>query len=145
MQEVLITKLHDFLIHNNMDLLIALQQESRVSNYINEKVDSITPLLEKLLAENIPGYMIEEQCMNELTKDLHPSKFNYIISILEEEFETDYYRFKDKGIVTYEVINLIEACRSMFESLGFTRENEDDRDLRYAVTGAVKEYLDNKQ
>jgi len=145
MQQVLIAKLHDFLIQNNIDLLITLQTESKVSSYLKDKVNSLGPLVDELLAESTPAYIIRERCMDELTKDLRPSRFNYLISVLDEEFETDYSRFEESGILTYEVINLIEVCKPVFEALGFTVENEDDRHLRYAITGAVKEYLENKQ
>ena len=145
MQQILIAKLHEYITQNNPDLLITLQQESRVSSYLKDKVEAAGPLVDELAAENIPAYIILERSMDELTKDLRPSKFNYLISVLDEEFETDYSRFKESGILTYEVINLIEVCKPVFEALGFTVENEDDKHLRYAITGVVKEYLENKQ
>lgn len=145
MQEVLIQKLHQYLTENNPDLLITLQQEEDVSDYVKEKVAAIAPILDELLAANTPAYLMQERCMDELTKELRPSKFNYLISILEEEFEPDYNRLKEGGLLTYEVINLIESCTPVFETLGFTEENENDRHLHYAITGAVKEYFENKQ
>ena len=145
MQQILIAKLHEYLTQNNIDLFISLKAENKVGAYLKDKVNSVGPLVDELLAESAPAYIIQERCMDELTKDLRPSRFNYIISILDEEFETDYNRFEESGILTYEVINLIEVCRPVFEALGFTVENEDDKHLRYAVTGAVKEYLENKQ
>lgn len=145
MQEVLIVKLHQYISENNPDLLITLQNRDYVSGYLKEKVAAIAPMLDKLLAANTPAYVIEDRCMDELTKDLRPSKFNYLTSILEEEFEPDYYQLKESGIFTYEIINLIEACMPVFETLGFAEETENDRHLRYAITGAVKEYFENKQ
>ncbi len=144
MQEVLIEKLHQYITNNNADLLIALQHEGGVSNYLKEKVAAISPVLDELLADNTPAYLIEERCMHELTRELRPSKFNYLTSILEEEFETDYYRFQENGILTYEVINLIEVCKPVFETFGFSEENESDMHLHYAVTGAIQEYLEKK-
>ncbi len=138
MQAVLIEKLHGYIIHNNLDLLISLQQEGKVSSYLQEKVATADDLLNQLQLENTP----EEQCLEFLTKDLRPSKFNYLLVALEEDFEMEYHRFKESGILTYEVINLIEACTPVFETLGFTSDHEDDRHLRYAITGAIKEYLD---
>ncbi|MES2329801.1 MAG: hypothetical protein V4539_09380 [Bacteroidota bacterium] len=144
MQAVLIEKLHGYIIHNNLDLLISLQQEGKVSSYLQEKVATADELLSQLQSLNTPPYIIEEQCLEFLTKDLRPSKFNYLLAALEEDFETDYQRFKESGILTYEVINLIEACTPVFETLGFASANEDDRHLRYAITGAIKEYLDKQ-
>lgn len=144
MQEVLIAKLHQYITDNNPDLLILLQQEERVSDYLKEKVAAISPTLDELLAVNTPAYLIVERCMAELTNDLRPSKFNYLMSVLEEEFEPDYYRLKESGILTYEIINLIEICRPVFDTLEFTEELESDRHFRYAITGVIKEYFENK-
>lgn len=145
MQEVLIAKLHQYITNNNPDLLITLQQEGNLSGYLREKVAAIDLLVNELLASGTPAYIIEERCMDELTKELRPSKFNYLISILEEEFEADYCRLKENGLLTYEAINLLESCAPVFEPIGFTEENENDRHLRYAIIGTVKEYFENKQ
>ncbi len=144
MQAVLIEKLHWYAIHNNLDLLISLQQEGKVNSYLQEKMATANDLLSQLQSANTPPYIIEEQCLEFLTKDLRPSKFNYLLAALEEDSETDYKRFKESGILTYEVINLIGACTPIFETLGFASANEDDRHLRYAITGAIKEYLDKQ-
>jgi hypothetical protein len=145
MQEVLIAKLHQYITDNNPDLLITLQQEGSVSSYLREKVAAIDLLVNELLASGTPAYIIEERCMDELTKELRPSKYNYLISILEEEFEADYYRLKESGLLTYEAINILESCLPVFGTFGFIVENENDRHLHYAITGAVKEYFENKQ
>lgn len=145
MQQILIRKLHEYLAENNMDLLISLQQENKLSSYLEDKVDSVGLLMVELLGENTPAYIIEERCMDELTKNLRPSKFNYLTSVLEEDFESHYNRFKENGILTYEVINLIEVCKPEFETLGFTVDNENDKLLRYAIIGTVKEYLETNQ
>lgn len=145
MQEVLIAKLHHYLTANNPDLLITLQHEGNVSDYLKGKVAAIDLLVNELLGSGTPAYIIEERCMEELTKELRPSKFNYLISILEEEFEPEYYRLKESELLIYEVINLMEICIPIFDALSFTVENENNRHLRYAITGAVKEYFETKQ
>jgi len=90
---------------------------------------------------NTPEYIIEEVCMEELTKDLRPSKYNYISNILEEDFEFAYQQFQKAGTLLYEVGNIIGQCESVFQTLEFTEENEDNRQLRYAVTGIIDKYL----
>lgn len=142
MQELLTSKLHNYIIANNLDLLIELQQEGKVDSYLQEKVATAEELISQLQSDNTPSYIIEEQCLEFLTEDLRPSKFNYLLMVLEEDFETNYQQFREAGILTYETINLIAACNPVFEALGFTTDNEDDRQLRYAITGTVKEYLD---
>lgn len=138
MQEILIVKLHQYILHNNLDLLITLQEEGDVESYLKEKVLSIDTLFHELIAEDVPEYLIEERCMDVLTQDLRPSKYNYLTSVLEEEFESDYLRLKENGMLSFEIINLIELCKPVFETIGFTEENEDDRHLRYAIAGTIQ-------
>ena len=145
MQEILIVKLHGYIIQNNLDLLITLQENGSVENYLKEKVLSIETLLTQLMAEDAPAYLIEVRCMDVLTQDLRPSKYNYLTSVLEEEFESNYSRLKENGTLPYEVINLIELCDPLFETVGFTEDNENGRHLGYAITGAIHEYFENKQ
>ncbi len=144
MQEILITKLHKYILENNLDVVIALQDKNNVESYLKEKVSSIDALLTQLMIEDVPGYIIEERCMDTLTQDLRPSKFNYLASVLEDEFESEYFRLKENGTLTYEVINLIELCNPVFQTIGFTEDNENDRQLQYAITGVMKEYFEKQ-
>ena len=142
MQEILKHKLHDYIKENNPDVLLTLEVENSVTKYVFDKVNSLNHLVEELEKDNKPAYIIEEICMNELTKDLKPSKFNYIINILEEEFEFAHQQLSKLRLLQYEVMNMIAHCEQLFESFNFNEENEDNRELRYAVTGIISEYLD---
>lgn len=141
MQSILIEKLRAYIIHNNPDLMVGLQADYSVTNYLEDKVASVMPLVERLLAEGKPPYIIEELCLSEITSELKPSKYHYLKNILEEDFPADYSRMLDAGVITYEVMNLIDSCKAVFETMGFTEENEDDRFLRYAVIAAIHDYL----
>jgi hypothetical protein len=82
--------------------------------------------------------------MEELTRDLRPSRFEYVRALLEDEFEEAHQRMSSSGILTYEIINLIGACEPIFEVFGFGEENEEARELRYAVMGMIAEYLESQ-
>ena len=144
MQVMLKEKLWTYIVHNNPDLMLNLQQDFLLTDYLEQKVFNIQPLISQLLAENKPGYIIEELCMAELTKDLRSSKFSYIHSILEVEFELDFQRIKESGLLTYEIMNLISESETVFETLGFTQDNEQDRMLRYAIAGTIRQYMESK-
>ena len=141
MQNILMEKLRVYIAGNHPDLLIRLQGEFSVTQYLEDKVASAMPMAEQLIAEGKPQYIIEELCMNELTEDLRPSRFNYIKNILEEEFADDYKRLAETGVLTYETVNLIEACKEVFETFEFSEANEDDRFLRYAIIAEIHDYL----
>lgn len=141
MQSILIEKLRAFILENNPDLVVQLQADYSVSKYLEDKVSTVASLMDQLLAENKPAYIIEELCLNEITAGLKPSKFNYIKSVLEEDFPKEYAALSDSGVLTYETINLVEDCKEHFESFGFSEKNEDNRLLRYAVIAAIATFF----
>ena len=141
MEKVLKEKLWAFIVHNNPDLLIRLQENQSVTSYVEEKVSGIEPLISQLLSEGNSEYVIEEQCWETLTAELKPSKYIYIRSVLEEDFQTDYARLSQTGTLTYEILNILEACKEIMDDLHFSQDNEDERAIRYAVIGEIHNYL----
>src|SRR6185312_15016108 len=137
MQELLKLKLKDFLQQNRPDLLISLQQEGKTGIYLDDKIESLDGLPEKLLAEGRPPYIITELCMSVLTADLGESRFQYLAELLDTDFLPAADSLRVNGLLTYELMNLMEECRPVFEEMGF---NADDRMLRYAITGTIQEY-----
>lgn len=142
MQDRLKEKLWTYIAHNHPDLLLRLQQGNSITRYLNEKVSGVEPLISRLQEERRPAYLVEEICLEELIRELEPSRFNYVRGILEDEFEPDFLKIQQSGALTYEVLNLMSECEPAFESLGFTAEAELNRRLRYAVTGTIRQYLD---
>jgi hypothetical protein len=141
MQSMLKEKLWAYIVHNNPELMVSLQEYFSVTKYLEEKVNGIMPMAERLLSENRPLYAIAEICLDSMTEELKPSRYLYIRSVIEEEFNQDYERLKENGVLTYEVINLIEVCKGIFNDFGFSRENEENRHLKYAIIGEVQQYL----
>ena len=144
MQEILINKLHQYIRENNPDLLLQLEEDGKVTEYLSHKISTVDALLNQTDKEQ-PAYIIEEACMDILTQDLRPSKFNYISAILEEEFDTAYRQLQKSGTLQFEIINLVKYCQPFFDALGFTDENEDSRELQYTITGAIGEYLEKNK
>jgi len=62
--------------------------------------------------------------------------YDYVKLLLEEEFVANYLRFSNNGILHYELTNILEVCAPLIKGL-----DEDDRFLRYEVTGTIAEYL----
>jgi hypothetical protein len=145
MRSELTEKLQRHIAANNPDLLHSLPAGLSITDFIADKVASVMPLAEQLLEGGTPPYIIEEICMNDLTEDLRPSKFHYIRTILEEDFLATYNLYERLGVLTYEIINLVETCEPVFEKLGFTEDTEDDRMLRYAITGAIAAYMEESK
>lgn len=141
MQNVLMQKLWTYIVHNNPELMLSLQESGSVTRYLEEKVNTVMPMVAELLDEGRPQYIIEELCLDAMAEELKPSRYQYILSVIEEEFNADYERVKENGTLTYEVVNLIETCKSIFSGFEFNNENEANRHLRYAIIGQVHDYL----
>lgn len=141
MEDILKEKLWIYIIHNNPDLMFTLQEDYSVLDYLNKKIDGVKSILDDMLSDGTPKYIIEEICLNVLTEDLKPSRFLYIRSLLSDEFEKTYAAFQESGILTYEVINLMESCKPIFETIGFTKENGEDPILRNALIGQIADYV----
>lgn len=142
MEAILMSKLYDYIKDNNPDVFMALQEEGKFTNYINDKVTSISASIKQRQTNGESNYIIEEECLAEMTADFRPSKFHYINNIIQEEFEAKWLEFNNNGLLRYELINITNACEAVFEDMGFTEENEDDNLLRYAIIGTIAVYLE---
>lgn len=145
MKEILIGKLLEYIRDNNPDVLFALEAEDNLRSWLYDKVYNSEPLIQQLRNDNQPDYIIQETCLDEMTKDLRPSRYNYILNILETEFEKDNDQLVQSGLLQHEAINMISYCNSTFDDLRFAEENEDNQFIRYAITGAVSEYLESNR
>ena len=144
MEILLKEKLLEYLEDNNPDTLFSLQSEGSLDSYIEQKIDSVKGLIRRLEAEGNPSFIIESSCMDEMTESLRPSKFNYIMDILDEEFIAEYVLLQSTGTLVYEVINMIAFCKYIFEELDFNEDTEYSRVLHYAITGMIHEYFNDR-
>ena len=140
MKKILINKLHEYIMENNPDLLFKLEEDRKVTEYLTDKMSTVSALI-KQMDNGEPAYIIEDACMDVLTQDLRPSKFNYISNVLEEDFNDTHQQLQESGTLKFEVINMISQCQSVFEDLNFSEENEDNQFIRYAIIGTIKEYF----
>lgn len=141
MKDSLIKKLHEYIRENNPDVLMQLEEDGKVTEYLSDRLSTVVVLLSQL-NKGQPRYIVEETCMDIMTQDLRPSRYNYITNILEEEFESTYQQLKESGTLKFEIINLIQQCQSVFEDLNFSEENEDNRFTRYTISDCVSEYFE---
>ncbi|MBS1737544.1 MAG: hypothetical protein JSS98_13195 [Bacteroidetes bacterium] len=145
MKEILIGKLLEYIRENNPDMLFALEAEDKLRLWLYSKVESVETIWKQMEADKQPDYIIEETCINELTRELKPSRYNYILNILQEEFETNYYWLQQLGLLQHEVVNMVGYCNAVFNDLKFSEENEENRFIRYAICGAIGEYLESNR
>lgn len=141
MVHLLAQKLYEYICRNHPDVILRLEDRG-INELIRSKIESVVPLLDNLLVQNCPPFIIEELCMDQITADLKPSKYHYIAHILEEEFEEKYNRLGETGLLTYEITNIIDRCKEVFEKFRFSVLTEEDKQLYYAATGIIGEYFE---
>lgn len=141
MVTVLKEKLWQYIIDHNPDLMFDLQETYSVSKYLEDQVATVLTFVDQQMEAQIPDYAIQEQCMEQLTASLKPSRFLYIRNLLDNEFPKDYERLREDGTLTFEVINMMQACKEIFDAFEFSVGNEDNRHLRYAIIAEVHDYL----
>lgn len=145
MEKMLKEKLWDYIIQNNPDLMLKLQEEYKAADYVDEKVKGVLALAEEMLSESTPIEIIEEICINVLTEDLKPSRFNYLCSLLRENFEVVYIDYRYKGSVIYEVIQIMEYCKETFDAIGFSKETEHNPELKNAIIQIIGSFINKQQ
>lgn len=141
MIQVLKEKLWAYIVSNNPELMFRLQEEYAVEGYLETQVRSVEKLWEQLQAEGRAEVEVIEVSMQQLTESLRPSRYQYLLTLLEEDFPADYLRLSESGTLTYEVVNMIEACAQLFSEFEFSEDNQEDRLLRYAIIEQVHTYL----
>ncbi|MNK11816.1 hypothetical protein D3C87_298650 [compost metagenome] len=141
MQSKLIEKLRAFILIHNPELAAKLHEDYSMNQYLEDKVMAVMPLLEQLHAAGSPQYSIEELCLNAMTQDLRPSRYQYIREVMETEFPEEYRQLSNKGVLTFETIQILELCHSVFEIYGFSEETKDSRFLRYAVIVVLHQHF----
>ncbi len=141
MKASLLNGLYQYMKENNPELIIALQETGSLSQYLTEKATGIEAMITNLQQQAIPLPEMETICLQQLTSDLKPSRYNYILALLEEEFEKAYNSFENDGLLQTEAINMVIYCQSAFDDLIFTEVNEENRFIKYAITGLIKDYL----
>ncbi|HWB27702.1 MAG TPA: DUF1896 family protein [Chitinophagaceae bacterium] len=136
MQELLHIKLRNYLAVHYPGMLLSLAEEGKEEAFIREQVESISGEMDAMLAGGAPAYEVEVACMDILIASLPPSKYDYVLDILEEDFPEKLSAFESSGITLYEICNIIAACGELLE--GF---DEEDEAIHEAVLTVVANYF----
>lgn len=134
-------KLWAHIIVNNPGLIMELEKDDQLCNYLESKIESVLPLLDQLTSDGKPDYIIEELCIHELVANMRPYRFNYLWNVLEQEFRPFFKNWEQDGILTYELINLQQYCKDTFDALDFTMDDAYEDQVYNAITGMIEEYL----
>jgi len=140
-REGLLTKLHTHMASNYPDVLVTLQDEISVTKFLESKLDLLEDLPYVLLAKGTPLYIVEEMCLEVLEKSLGPSRFNYFCSLLQNNFETQYFDWLAAGVLPYEVMNLMELTHESFQKNGSVESEWEKDEFQLSLMEIIDGYL----
>jgi hypothetical protein len=141
MEERLQQLLYAHLVEYHPDVLIGLQGVHSVTGYLLTKTASVCEVWQSLRSKQVPAPFIEEECLRLLIADLWPSRYQYLSTVLDEDFIHASQIWRESGLRTYELINLVAYCAPVFDQHGFNENSEEDRLLRYAIIASIAEYV----
>ncbi len=141
MREQLKKKLFEYIAGYNPELLLKFEGQLTVTTYVDYKVTSVMDQVKQWLSVGVPGYEAEEMALAAMIAELRPSKFIYLKNVLEEDFSREAEAYLEAGVLTSELVNLIEHCQETFTTFGFSEENQNDRKLRYAIIADIADYI----
>ena len=142
MLDLLHNKLDAYLRENNPDVVLPLEAEEAYKDFLLSKLDGLDGMIASMKQDEVPAYIIEEQCIHMLKEGFRPSRFNYVKEVLETDFESQFIKLMANGLLVYECVNIIEHCSEVFEHFVFNEANEDNGSLRLAITGTVSKYFE---
>lgn len=144
-QEQLIKRFYEYIRAHYPDILIRLQEQAKVTDYLNEQISAVESTLASLQQAKLAAYEVEAACFNELVEALGPSKYNYVADVLETEYYEKFDTLSNNGLLVHEVINMMALCEPVFEQISIPADpNAEDRLLYNAIAGVIAEYLESK-
>lgn len=144
MQIALRERLWRYVIENRPDLMISLNNRQGMSGFLKEKVEAIMPTAKNLLGLGMEDALAEEYCFNEITKDLRPSHYKYILNNLRKNFPDEYKRYTETGMLLQEIISLIDYTNEVFEVFCINDDHILNPGFEAALQHLIRNYFERK-
>jgi hypothetical protein len=141
MKNQLKEQLQLYIAENYPEKVHQLNPDVPFSTYMEDRVNLIEPLMDELISQGKNHEEILDICMDEIISVMPPSKYNYLLEVMEEEFPAEYDTFKSLGVLQYTVINIMQQCEDAFEAFDFSHDTIDDRFMRYMVIAEIHDYF----
>ncbi|TDQ73813.1 hypothetical protein [Sphingobacterium yanglingense] len=132
-----------FIVVNNPDLMFRLQDEYSVVTYLEEKVSKVMPTALKLLETDKPSHAIIELCLNEMTADLKPSRYQYILGLLQSYFSNRHKELAELGTLTYVAVRLVDHCQEVLDKFPFCEKSKESDELSVQMQCMIGDFLLN--
>jgi hypothetical protein len=134
-------QLEIFLRENYPEVILLFSDRAALPQYLEDRASWIEPVMDGLMDQGTDEQQIIDTCIREITASFGPSKYHYLLGVLEVEFPEEYELLQDEGRLKTEVTAMIVACLPAFDAFDFNDENQDDHFLRHMVIAELHDYL----
>lgn len=145
MKNQLKEQLRQYIAENYPEMVHQFNPDVPFTTYLSDQIKLIEPLMDELMAQGHTSDEIQNLCFKELIKDFYPSKYRYLLEIIEAEFPSEYDTFSNLGILKFTVMNIMTQCEAAFEAFDFSEETLDDRFMRYQMIAEIQIYFIDQQ
>lgn len=125
---------------NHYEFILELEQAQIFETYMKEVMRSVTSLLEKLLSEGNPDYVVEELCLNMLLEEVRPAHFPYFLQVFSEQLAEIYQIWHKKGILKVQIINFTRFLRGRCRLDGLF-ENPNKQEIYQTITNQLRSFF----
>jgi len=144
MEEVLMSRFQEYVVRHNPELVLKSRDSFPASRMIRERVESVLPTLKFLQDQGRDEADIISICMEILTRDLRPSKADYIRELIRTEFPVEHAALIERGLLTEAAVELMGRCSEHFVVSGFGEHNDGGMFLVHAIIAETSAYLNSR-
>lgn len=133
----------NYIAENNPDLIVRIEGNESMKRYISDKVSTAMVLAKRLKEQGSSEDEILDTCLESMVTDLKPSKFRFVKDLIERKFKKKDDQLTEAGVLTYEIINIIENHDHLFEKHGFNDREGDNIQLESEFTAVLFDRFEN--
>jgi hypothetical protein len=127
-KENLIKLFMAFISENNPDVIVSIGSTGSMKRFVRDKAEVAMDLAKNLKERGLPESEILDACFESMVKEMKPSRFNFLKDLIQNHFPEKLKRYSETGVMTYEIIQVIESHGHLFEKYRFG-ETETKNDL----------------
>ncbi|WP_354375900.1 hypothetical protein [Pedobacter africanus] len=130
-----------YVAENNPELAITLSPKVSMIDFLNGKVQLVLPVAARLIQSGKSKDEVIRACINIMTVELRPSRYQYIRGLVESDFPEDFLRMQANGVLKAEVVHLVCSAAIIFRSFDFSEETAQSNLLRHAIVAHIADHL----
>ncbi len=142
MERELLDRLLSYVAEHNPELAVMLSPKVSMLDFLNGKVQLVQPYAAKLEQQGKPMDEILTSCLHVMTAELRPSKYQYVLSLLNSDFPENYAQMESAGVLKAEIIHLVCTGAGIFRNFCFAEETKNSSLLRHAIIHHIHQHLE---